>query len=102
MSKAAYTHEVIDVRGTKCIVIEDLNDGRMSVTNDIENVVAEICQLEKIEEPKTCIIVYKDTEGNWDGWDSANNHFVALGKTNSMHAINSYMKKLREATTEIH
>ncbi len=94
MTRAKFTHEVIDVRGNTCIVITDANQGQMSVTNDIENVVAEICRAEGIVADRS-IIVYKDSEGTWDGWDSANNHFVSLGKDNHMHALNSYLKKLR-------
>lgn len=104
MAKANYKAEVIEVRGNTCLVIEDLNQGGKSVTNDIENVVNEVIdkhwnENEKLIDKNRCTIVYKDSQGNWDGWDAENNHFVALGKDNHMHAINSYLKKIR-ATSE--
>ena len=46
--------------------IEDLNYGGKSVTNNIENVINEIKEMigDKI---KKCHIIYKDSEGIWDG-----------------------------------
>lgn len=46
--------------------IVDLNTGGRSVTNDVENVINEI--YEKLgEQIKKFKIIYKDSEGIWDG-----------------------------------
>ncbi len=58
----------------KVLLIEDLNLGNMSVTNDIENVVASISQKENID-PKGHLIIYMDSEGRWDGWDATREEF---------------------------
>lgn len=46
----------------------------MSVTNDIENVVADIANWEGVN-PEIYFIAYKDTEGDWDGWNAASQSF---------------------------
>lgn len=58
-------------------MIEDLNLGRMSVTNNIENVVEEICIKEMIS-PAEVNIIYKDSDGHWDGFIFSTNEFVPL------------------------
>lgn len=94
MKKAAYSYHVEPYKGVRTIVIEDLYDEKkptLTVTNDIENVVAEICRLEKIN-PDDFFIVYKDTEGNWDGWDTrAGGSFVHLGENDCEKAIDKFM-----------
>jgi len=48
------------------LAIEDLNLGKMSVTNNMENVLTEIRS--KIgDEIVGAKIVYRDSEGEWDG-----------------------------------
>ncbi|GEO08721.1 hypothetical protein [Segetibacter aerophilus] len=96
MARAKYTYEKTDVKGNICLVITDADQGQMSVTNDIETVVAKICEKEELK-PEKCIIVYKDSEGAWDGYDAEHNHFVSLGGGHWMHAINKYLKMLRES-----
>lgn len=56
------------------IEIIDLNQGGMSVTNDIENVVKSITKIEQIN-PDECTIYYLDSVGDWTGWDSINQSF---------------------------
>ena len=50
----------------RILTIEDLNMGRMSVTNNIVNILSEIKQQigNKIHEAK---IIYRDSEMIWDG-----------------------------------
>lgn len=51
-----------------CLAIEDQNLGRMSVTNDMENVLEYIKYwLEKEGKEMPSSIIYKDSEGMWDG-----------------------------------
>lgn len=59
--KASYTHKIKD----GVVLIVDLNIGT-SVTNDMENVLAEIEEKEG-KHLKGCKIAYQDTEGIWDG-----------------------------------
>lgn len=61
-AKADYSYQIID----DVLAIEDLNNGNMSVTNDIEAVVHDIEEEEQIH-AKDMKIVYKDSEGVWDG-----------------------------------
>jgi hypothetical protein len=59
------------------ILIWDQNLGNLSVTNDIENVVGDIARREGIE-PTRYLIVYKDSEGRWDGWDASRGDFFVI------------------------
>jgi len=65
MSRSDYSYKVLDIPKGKFIAITDLNLGRMSVTNNIENVLEEIAGVESLSllEYK---IVYRDSEGTWD------------------------------------
>jgi hypothetical protein len=59
------------------ICVEDANAGGMSVTNDIEAVVAEV-----VEKYGSHLIVYKDSEGEWMAVAHDNGRFlrfVAVG-----------------------
>ena len=73
-SKADYDYKLLG----NTLSIVDLNRGRMSVTNCIEDVVEEICEAHDLV-PEKMIIVYQDTEGIWDGWDHKRKRFIALG-----------------------
>jgi hypothetical protein len=83
------------------LVIEDLNLGRMSVTNNAEGVISEIysqigAQLHNLD------IIYKDSEGIWDqlipSWgvnECVEVSFKYLGETNLEIAI----KKIKDKTS---
>ena len=61
--RSNYSYEIIgDV-----IKIEDLGGNFMSVTNNIEGVVREIADKELSLEFFN--VIYRDSEGVWDGWD---------------------------------
>ena len=77
MARSNYEYEFKSYKGRNFLVIEDLNRGSMSVTNDIETVVQECFQDKKLE-PHQVYIIYKDSDGIWDGWDAAKQGFVAL------------------------
>ncbi len=47
------------------LAIEDQNLGRMSVTNDMENVLEYIKN--ELNDKMPNLIVYKDSDGIWDG-----------------------------------
>lgn len=74
MVKSNYDYYVY--QGVLCI--EDLNlRGGMSVTNDIENVVKEIHEkCTKVEIPD--MIIYRDSDLMWDGWDHKKEEFIYL------------------------
>lgn len=73
-SRAQFNYKIGEWSGIKLLMIVDKNQEATSVTNDIENVVADIAQWENID-PKLYFIAYKDTDGNWDGWDAATQSF---------------------------
>lgn len=60
--RASFTYEI---SADNIVQIFDEDKG-MSVTNDIENVLSEISELEN--RPLTgSTVIYRDTMGNWDG-----------------------------------
>lgn len=65
------------------ILIKDLNKGGKSVTNDIEQVIADIAALERIN-PANYTIIYKAADGIWDGWDAKSRDFIFLGHKASL------------------
>lgn len=79
------------VEGVPVLYIVDEDRGGMSVTNDIENVVASIIEGEK-ELPDKCLIIYRDSEGVWDGWDNDRERFVALQCRSRKEAALLYIK----------
>ena len=99
MANSHYNYEIQDFAGRTCIIITDLNLGGKSVTNDIENVVAEIVTKECID-PSKCMIVYGET-GNWDGWDHSRQQFELLDGTNAYHAIRRWLKRQAENVTNL-
>lgn len=66
MTKSDYTYEKQTHKGIPYILIEDLNQGGMSVTNDMENVLQQIAKELKTSLDST-IIIYKDSDGVYDG-----------------------------------
>jgi hypothetical protein len=84
------------------LIIEDLNLGRMSVTNNAEGVINEI--YEKLGSSiHNYHIIYKDSEGIWDqlipSWgvnECVEISFKYIGETNLEIAI----KKIKDKTSE--
>ena len=72
MVRCDYVHTIRKVDGVDVLLIEDMDLGRMSVTNDIENVLSE---LEDLYRGLPEIIIYRDSEGIWDG---VNNNGVSV------------------------
>lgn len=90
MTKANYTFEIEKFLSYNFISIVDLDQGGMSVTNDIENVVNEICQEAEINKGDY-LIIYQDSEGIWDGWDGS---FIPLSGISFREAAEIYINKL--------
>ena len=96
MSRADYIYSLEMHRNrTPCIVIEDLNLGNISVTNDIENVINDICTVEKVK-AEQFMIVYKDSTGQWDGYDAVTNEFVGLAEDTWHDAIALWIARKTE------
>jgi hypothetical protein len=99
-SKSDYRFKFID----DILVIEDLNLGRMSVTNNAEDVISEI-RTSTDRRLTEHFIIYKDSEGVWDqiipsyslrGCSEV--FFKHIGETNLEDAITT----LRESLTLKH
>lgn len=92
MSNSDYTHFITNFRGRGTIVIQDLNRGRKSVTNDIDNVVDEICIKERIADPQNFIIVYKDSTSLWDIWNYSTELFIITSEQTWKDAARKYLE----------
>jgi len=94
ISKSDYIFNIIE----DTLVIEDLNIGGMSVTNDAENVITEI-RKNSGKTIENYPIIYKDSDGIWDGlkpvWGLSvctEVHFIHLGE----NEMNDAIKKIKE------
>ena len=96
MARADYDYEVGKYKNkVDVITIKDLDLGNVSVTNDIENVIADICRLEKIDKEQF-MIVYRDSSGQWDGYDTEKDEFVGLGMDEWYEAIELWLSRKTE------
>jgi NTP pyrophosphatase (non-canonical NTP hydrolase) len=75
-----------DQQQITAIIIEDLNVGGMSVTNNIQQVVNEICTQNNLV-AEMCIIVYRDSINCWDGWDAESKRFYHTGGNSGDEAV---------------
>ena len=63
----------------KVLIIEDSDLGNLSVTNDIQNVLESIYKdLEFLPE----VVIYKDSEGNFDGVEHEKGKFIKFYSVN--------------------
>jgi len=85
MTKSDYKYEILSKQ--QIIIIEDLDKGNMSVTNDIENVVEQIFMKEKLSSNDNYKIIYKDSRGKWDGYNQNTGRFIFLKVTDKQQAI---------------
>lgn len=90
-SSADYTYEIQEHSGRNVIVIEDLDLGNKSVTNDIENVLRDVQDFEKID-AKQYMVVYLDSMGHWDGYDYKSKSFIALTEDSWEHAVSKFVQ----------
>lgn len=104
MGKSAeYTYHLFDYKkegylNIRFLLIEDVGDHtiNLSVTNDIQNVVLNICEKE-IENPESIVIMYRDTMGYWDGYVfKTDSFFSLLGSKLEEQAIEVYIKMYGE------
>jgi hypothetical protein len=104
-SSAKYSYVIRKVDGQKFIMIEDEcqpGEAVRSVTNDIENVIEDIRDLEGIRKKiMDYKIIYKDSEGIWDGvdyyrkpyTDYLSASFVHLRESHWLKAAKKYIDK---------
>lgn len=95
MLRANYSYQIKDIQGRNIISIIDLYNASYptkSVTNDIENVITDIERKESLD-ANNYIVVYRDTDGNWDGWDTRAKEFVSGNSTDENEAIRNLIKK---------
>lgn len=89
MTKANYNYAIKRIINTDYVLIEDRNIGGMSVTNDIENVISDICTCRGLD-PNTTVFLYRDSDGVWDGFDWLSKRFIHLGAMNHQQAVEMY------------
>ncbi len=85
--KSDFTYHIRESRGTNVLVIIDLDQGGASVTNNIEAVVKNIAA-ELGEQTFKMPIIYRDSEGTYDGIDGTylENPFYGIGSTDEQAA----------------
>lgn len=79
-SLSDYVYRVIG----NVVVIYDENNGRMTVTNDIENVLRDIGKTIDLTNMK---IIYRDSMGVFDGVTLENERFYPINKTSLEEAL---------------
>lgn len=90
MSKCKYSWELGNLRGFKFLILRDQYFGNsMSLTNGIEDVYEELNTLKNLP----VRVVYRDTEGNWDGWNPITNRFIILNASSSVDAMDKFLDK---------
>lgn len=87
-----YTYQIKTYNGRACIVIQDNNTDGKSVTNNMENVIDEICHKEEIN-PADYIIIYQDSQGLYDGWNYSKQDFVILQVSNWETAVELFIRQ---------
>jgi hypothetical protein len=91
MIRSNYTYAIYN----GIISIIDLNRGGKSVTNDIDNVIEDICEMESLN-PNEQIVVYCDSDGIWDGYSYKDNHFIFLGCENVYDALDEIEQTIKK------
>jgi hypothetical protein len=92
MAKSDYRYGIEQAGGRSVLVIEDLNLGRVSVTNNMEKVLMEIGFKERID-PTEYMVIYKDSGGVWDGYDPVMDEFIPLAESTWSAAVKTYIEK---------
>lgn len=92
MTKSAFEYELGSIQGHKYIAITDLNIGSMSVVKDIKNIIQEIqfTTQVKYHDLANYLVLCKDEDGVWDGYDPISDKFIDLAKLNLQAAFEKY------------
>lgn len=59
------------------VLVEDWNDGAMSVTNDAERVVGYLNEIGALTNERR--VIYRDSEGRWDELKHERGEFIGFG-----------------------
>lgn len=96
MTRADYDYKILKKNiPYTFLLIEDLDKGNCSVTNDIYNVVKEIINIQGKElDINNTLILYLDSNKIWDGYNYTNDSFIAIGKSDYRDAIQTYLEKI--------
>jgi hypothetical protein len=95
MSLSNYHYDIVPIKTNdepiNVIKIIDLCNemGGMSVTNNIEQILADICNFHELN-PEDWVIIYRDSEGRWDGFDTIGYQFIPINKNSFEEAIETY------------
>lgn len=77
-------------------MIEDLDQGGRSVTNDIHRVVQTICTEHNLN-PVEHYIIYKDSMDFWDGYVYSTCQFIPLRQQHWLKAATKYINQNNES-----
>lgn len=86
--RSSFTFNLTERSGIKFIVIVDNNVG-VSVTNNIENIIQYISEEENIDISEF-VIIYKDSEGVWDGFNPITQDFIVISAESEEDAIENF------------
>lgn len=87
-----YSYAIKIHDGRSCLLIEDKSHAGNFITNNMENVVDEICHKEQIN-PADHIIIYQDSQGLYDGWNYFRQDFVLLQVNSWETAVELYIRQ---------
>lgn len=87
--RSSFDHQIIIASGRYIILITDLGGG-MSVECDIINVVRYISNMHRAD-PSEHLIIYRDQEMRWNGFDYKAQDFILLNCSTFEEAIMKYI-----------
>ncbi len=86
MARADYVYTLTD----DILSIIDLDRGGKSVTNDIDNIIADVSEIEDID-PSEIKVIYRDSDGIWDGYNPVKYSFIPLRASSDIEAISKLL-----------
>jgi hypothetical protein len=92
MTNSAFKYEVGRINDNPYIAITDLNIGSMSVIRDIKNIIQEIISAIQVKyhDLANYLILCRDEDLVWDGYDPISDKFVELSKLDLRGAFEKY------------
>lgn len=96
--RSDYDYHIAANGDRRTLVIEDLDKGGMSVTNNIDAILGHICEVEGLD-PQGIDIIYRDSDGIYDGVyaDKAGAaHIYALSRLSRPRSEGEALEALRQ------
>jgi len=90
--KVDFIYNFRRVKGEPFLMIEDLDRGGRSLTNGIHEVVEIICK-EHRSSPTDFHIIYRDSDGVWDGYVYSTFQFIPLRQHHWLKAATKYINE---------